>query len=144
MQSNMQFADGLKTFTINGDNERVITFAPTDTTFVRRVQDGMEKLDACQQKYKDELDATEETIKILDLVDACDKEIRTIIDGIFIQRGISDIIFGNLSTCGVADGMPIWAGFIVALISECDEYVDAQGKQNNPKLQKLLKKYKKK
>ena len=144
MPNNMQFESGLKTFTINGDEDRTISFAPSDTQFVRRVQGGLEQLDACQQKYRDAADKETDTVKILDLVDSCDKEIRTIIDGIFVQRGISDTIFGSLSTCGVAQGMPIWAGFIVALISKCDEYINAQDKQTNPKLQKLLKKYKKK
>lgn len=140
---NINFETGLKTFNINGDPDRTIAFAPSDAAFVRSVYDGLEKLDACQQKYREQMDSTGDPEAILGLVDSCDKEVRVIIDGIFEQRGTSDTVFGELNTCGVASGMPIWAGFIIALISECDDYLSTQEKATNPKLQKLLKKYKK-
>jgi len=140
--TSLNFETGLKTFDINGDPERTISFAPSDAAFVRRVYKGLEQLEECQKKYQAKSAAITEPIEVLDAVDAADKDIRNIIDGIFENR-VSETIFGKLSTIGVANGMPIWANFIVTLIDGCDIYLSAQETATNPKLKKLLAKYKK-
>lgn len=136
------FETGLKTFDINGDSERTISFPPSDAKFVRRVYEGLGKLEECQKRHRAGVEAITEPSEILDAVDAADGEIREIIDGVF-ESPVCDAVFGNLNTCGVAAGMPLWAGFMVALASECDDYLSAQEKAKNPKLDKLLAKYKK-
>jgi len=138
----LNFDTGVKTFDINGDPERTISFAPSDTEFVRRLYDSMETLDAMQMKYQGKLANAQDPAALLDEVAAADKEVRAIIDGVFATP-VSGAVFGSANCCGVASGMPVWANFLVSVISECDEYLGKQEKAKNPKLEALLKKYKK-
>lgn len=139
----LNFDTGVKTFDINGDPERTISFAPSDAAFVRRLYDSMETLDAMQTKYQGKVANAQGPTALLDEVDAADKEVRGIVDGVF-GAPVSNAAFGTMNCCGVASGMPVWANFLVSVISECDAYVGAQEKAKNPKLEALLKKYKKK
>lgn len=138
----LNFDTGVKTFDINGDPERTISFAPSDAEFVRRLYDNLETLDAMQAKYQGRVANAQDPAALLDEVAAADKEVRAIIDGIFAAP-VSKVVFGPANCCGVASGMPIWANFLVSVISECDEYLSKQEKAKNPKLEALLKKYKK-
>ena len=141
--ASLNFDTGVKTFDINGDPERTISFAPSDGAFVRRLYGSMETLDALQTKYQSKVINAADPTSLLDEVDAADKEVRAVVDAVF-GAPVSNSVFGDMNCCGVASGMPVWANFLVAVIAECDAYVGAQEKAKNPKLEALLKKYKKK
>lgn len=134
---------GYKDFDINGDPDRIIRFAPTDTGFIERLYRAFETLEKKQDEYRRLGNEAKEPEEVFALVHRADSEIRGIIDGCF-DVPVCDTVFGSVSLYTVTDGMPLWCAFLVAILSECDETFTAQQKVVNPKLQALMKKYKKK
>jgi|GEM_PF-674698 len=137
---------GLKTFDINGDPERAISFPPSDSVFISRLYDGFEKIEDYHQTLQKELTEAEGTPEVLDIGREADNAIKAILNGMFsdYNDNASDIVFGKLSSVGVAGGVPLWAGLIIAVLEECDGYAVKQSTITNPRLKKLLAKYKKK
>lgn len=141
---NFEFDTGLKTFTINGDESRTITFSPTDQVFIRRLGEVYSKLEAMQNKWAQAAkDAGDDIDKLLKTMDEAEKEMREAIDSVF-GKPVCDTVFGDLSVYGIASGAPLWANFLFAIFDECDKELAAQEKATNPRLQRLLKKYGKK
>ena len=139
----LNFNTGLKTLDINGDPDRVISFPPSDVFFLSRLYASFERIEEYYQGFQKELEEVQGTTGVLELGKEADTTVKNILDELFSDYtpGLSDIVFGKLAAVGVAEGTPLWAGFILGIISECDEYAVKQEKTKNPKLQKLLAKY---
>ena len=67
---------------------------------------------------------------------------RTEIDNLFGEP-ICDKIFGNMSVCALADGLPVWANFMISVIDEIDKGITIEQKKTNPRVQKYMQKYNK-
>lgn len=141
--STLNFETGLKSFDINGDPEKVVHFCPTDFNFISRLFEAFSALENRQTDYQAKITAEDATPeKALEVIAEADKDVRTIIDRAF-EAPVSDIAFGNLSSLAIAGGLPLWAGFLVAVMMECDENFVTQKTTVNPKLEKLIGKYRK-
>jgi hypothetical protein len=141
---NLVIETGVKTFTINNDESRTITFSPTDYGFIKRLETAYEQLDAAQVKWAEAgKEATGDIHNLMDVIDGAEKEIRSLIDYAFAAP-VSEVVFHGLSAYALAGGAPLWANFLLAVFDECDAEFTAQEKASNPRLQKLLKKYGKK
>lgn len=135
------FETGLKTFDINGDPERTVTFCPTDPEFVRRVfvvVEDLEELHSAHTELTKDLSFRETREPNA----ALDREIRKAIDGLF-EEPISDAVFGKLSSFRIIDGAPFWAIFLLMVLAECADYTIEQREGVSPKLQKIMEKYQK-
>ena len=133
----LSFETGIKTFDINGDPNRVVSFNPSDLNFIHRLYDGYMKLDALQRKYSLQAD------KMMAIAHEADIEIRKVIDGIF-GTPVSGIVFDGQATNAITgDGCPLWLGFLVAIMANCDETVTERENAKNPKLEALIAKYNK-
>lgn len=141
--SSLSFETGIKTFDINGDPERTISFNPSDFNFIHGLYTAYTELDALQKKYQLKVDKLDDgdVEKMLKTVHAADMEIRGIIDKAF-EPGASEKAFGKQSTFAITtDGCPLWAGFLLAVMSVCDDTFTEREKAKNPKLEALLRKY---
>lgn len=138
---NLEIETGVKTFTINNDECRTITFCPTDYGFIKRLESAYEQLDTAQEKWADEgREAGDDVHKMMAVIDGAEKEIRALIDFAF-NAPISGIVFQGLSAYAIAGGAPLWANFLLAVFDECDKEFTTQEKMTNPRLQRLLQKY---
>ena len=137
----LSFETGIKTFDINGDPNRVVSFNPSDLNFIHRLYDGYMKLDALQRKYSLQADKAPEATKMMAIAHEADLEMRKIIDGIFAAP-VSEIVFEGQATNAITgDGCPLWLGFLVAIMANCDETVTERENAKNPKLEALIAKY---
>lgn len=136
--ADIRFDTGLKKFNINGATE--VCFAPTDMNFIEKVYSAMERLDEKQGEYKD-IFATAKDTEIFDLVRRMDADARAEINSIF-ETDICTPVFGQMNLFTVAEGLPVWANFILALIDELDGAFAEEKKKTNPRIQKYTAKYK--
>ena len=134
----LNFATGLVTFTVNDTAE--VTFNPTDSNFVERLFRTFEELDKKQEAYKQEASALTDAKEIFECTQRRDKEMRSLIDAIF-EGSVSDAIFGTLNAYALADGLPIWCNFLLAVMDKVDTTFAEEHKATNPRISKYLAKY---
>lgn len=138
---NLDFDTGVKTFTINNDENKTILFCPSDREFLDVISAAIDKLSATQDKWAKMSEAANGDVKKLDdCAKRAEAELREIVDGIFEKPVCSDL-FGRQSVYSLASGAPLWFNFLLAVIEAFDAEIAIQQKETNPKLQRLLKKY---
>ena len=134
----LQFDDGIQEFNVN--NRAVVRFCPTDYQFAERLAQVFDKMDALQQKFQGKITAAgSDTWKVCREIDS---EMRSVIDNLFDQPGISSEIFGTTSCYGIGNGLPIWCNLILAIMDVVDADIIAQKKATDPRLDAYLAKYK--
>ena len=120
----------------------VFSINPTDTDFVERIFDTFRELDERQQKKDAEAPKLSDR-EAFELAREYDTEMRTAIDKL-LGEGVCAKVFGRMNVYAYADGLPVWANFMLALLDECDTAFAREQKATNPRLKKYLDKYKKK
>ena len=142
---NIIFDTGLKEFTIN--NAVKVVFNPADLAFVDQVFAALEDIDKIYRKYQndvellDDKDDKEAGIAVFELSRDADREIREKIDALF-GVDICNPTIGSMNIMTPANGLPIWANIIFALIDLFDEKLVEEKKKTNPRIQKYTEKYK--
>lgn len=137
--ADIRFDTGLKTFDINGKCEA--TFAPTDMAFIERVFTCLDNMDKKQGEYKKVADAASNT-ELFDLARQMDREAREEINAVF-GFNICEPLFGTMNLFTVANGFPVWANFMLALIDQFEGEFAEEKKKTNPRIQKYTAKYSK-
>lgn len=137
--SELNFSTGLKTYTVNGCCE--IQFNPTDSFFVERLFNVMEKLSKRQEEGERENDANaDDGAKVFELTKIRDKEMRAEIDGLFGQP-VCDALFPGMDVYALADGLPLWTNFLMAIVDEIDASLVDQNKMADSRVAKYMAKY---
>lgn len=140
----LTFDTGVQKYTVNGV-EDVFRINPTDTEFIGRLSDAFETLNGL---WKNRGDTVEEDMKSDDLkqivsgMRKMDGKTRQTIDSL-LGEGVSEQVFGSVSTYALVDGFPVWANFLLSLMEDCDKAYQRERKLSNPRLEKYLKKYRK-
>jgi hypothetical protein len=125
---NLVFDSGIKEFSINNDETKIIRFNPGDPNQFKTIKEIYVQVEALRDKFtlsESDLsipESNEEAIKKLEenieLVDEADRAVREIIDTAFKQP-ICDTVFGTQNIWAVAGGKHIWENFIDALAQMC-------------------------
>lgn len=136
--ADIKFETGLKTFDINGTVQA--TFAPTDMAFIERAYKALENMDAMQTKYKDIIEKTNGSA-LFDLARQMDGEARAEINNVF-GFDVCSPLFGPMNVFTIADGFPVWANFLLAVIDQFEGAFAAEKKKTNPRIAKYTAKYK--
>lgn len=134
----IRFDTGVKTFTVNGGYE--ITFAPTDMAFIERVYNALDTMDKKQESYKAVAEQATDK-EVFTLARKMDNEAREVVNGIF-GEDVCTPVFGTLNVFTVADGFPVWANFILAIVDQLDGAFAEEKKKTNPRIKKYTAKYK--
>lgn len=133
----LNFATGLVAYKVNGKCE--ISFNPADNAFVGRLFntfDGLAKRQDQAEVENQEMSGAE----LFAVAEQRDKEMRQAIDDIFGEP-VCGKVFGNQDVYALADGLPLWCNFLMAIIDEVDAAVTAQQKQTSPRVQHYMNKY---
>lgn len=132
--------DGLVCLSINGKSETV--FNPTDIGFIERLFYVFDTLDGKQTEWeaKKKNAAPRE---IFDIARAADAEMRELVDGV-MGAGTCDAQFCDMSVFAMAEGLPVWANLLFAIIDRCKAEAVEQQKLSRPRLAKYTAKYGKK
>lgn len=134
----IKFDTGLKEFSLN--EKTSVYFNPTDMVFVERVFAAVEKLGDIDEAYGEAIDKLDDNAAVFDLARAHDAEIRAEINEVFGQD-ICTPVFGEMSVSTLADGFPVWANLLFAVIDTLDDTFAEEKKKTNPRLAKYTAKY---
>lgn len=134
----LKFETGLVQFNINGKS--CVTFNPTDCSFVERIFNAFDTLDKRQDAYNEEVKKAADNQEIFAIARRRDAEMREIIDGVFGAPVCADI-FGDVNVYAMADGLPIWANLMLAVMDKVDTTFAMEKKRTNPRIAKYTAKY---
>ena len=135
----LNVSTGLVTYTVNGNCE--ISFNPADADFAGRVAGVFEKItDICKNTKLDPESGFSELMATTTKLDAV---IRKELDELF-GESTCEKVFGRTNVTSLAEGLPVWANFLMAVIDEMDRAITEAKKQSSPRIQKYIQKYEKK
>jgi hypothetical protein len=104
---NISFEEGIKTLTINNDENRVIKFCPTDPNLIKRLEESEQKMQEAGQLHS--------SGKFEDIYEA-EKIIKELIDYILGSK-CADIIFGKMSPFTPCGGNFLFENVICSITS---------------------------
>jgi hypothetical protein len=138
---NLNFDDGYKEFSINGDETRVIRFNPADFGILERIKEAYEEIEKATDIKEDiELNADGSVMDKLSaassVVSGIDSTIKAQIDHIF-NSNVSEVVFGNQSAMGMVKGVPLYERFLNAVTPVIQQEVEKEMRAS----QKRIKKY---
>lgn len=134
----LNFDTGVATYAINGKCE--LSFNPTDSAFVEKLFTAFETLDKKQDAYKAEVEKTANKREVFDTARKMDEEMREIINEAF-GTDLCNALFGEMNVYALADGLPVWANLMLAVMDEVDTTFAREQKATNPRVSKYTKKY---
>lgn len=138
---NIKVNDGFKTFTINGDENRIIKINTTDMQLMTRIKKAEPKLTELSQKCCN-IDDTLSVDDTISLMDTCETEVRKTIDYILNSK-VSDIVFGNTGCISISGGEPLFVNFINAVVAEINKDIEKESKISEKKINKYTSQVKK-
>ena len=134
----LKIATGVETYKLNDSVE--VSFNPTDAAFGEKLFNAFDTLDKRQESYKAEVGKAEGKRELFDVVRKLDGEMREIINDDF-EFDVCSGLFGELNVYALAEGLPLWANLLFAIMDEMDETVMREKKAMNPRIAKYTKKY---
>ena len=133
----ISFDSGLKEFDVNG--KVTVCFNPTDMTFIEKVYDLLERMDKRNEKFTAEVNQSDGK-ELFEISRRFDKEAREELNGLF-GDDVCTPLFGTMALNTIADGLPVWANFIFAVIDLFDASITAERAKTNPRIKKYTDKY---
>jgi len=130
---------GIVTYDLNGKVE--LSFNPTDSAFVERLFKTFEALDKKQEEYKAEVEKAEKR-DIFAIARKRDAEMREMIDSA-LDAPVCGALFGGMNVYALANGLPVWANLLLAIMDEMDTSFASEQKKTNTRIRKYSEKYKK-
>ena len=134
----IRFETGVKEFSLN--DAVTVRFCPTDMDFIEKVFNVADTIDKRTEEYQERVKNLEDNRDVFDEARAIDGEIRDLLNSIF-DMDICTPLFGSMSTFAAADGLPVWANLIFAIIDTLDGDFAEQKKRTNSRLKKYTAKY---
>ena len=133
----LNFSTGVKKFAVN-DGAVEVSYNPTDPLFVERVYDTFlylaDKYEAGKGKKFDDNKA------FFDYARERDNEVHEAVNGLFGEV-VAAGLFDGVSSYAMADGLPLWCNFLLAIIDTIPTELSAQIKASKPRVDKYLAKY---
>lgn len=137
----LSFETGQVSYSLNGTAQ--VTFNPTDSVFIERLFNTFDALDEKQDAYKAEVEKAAGGREIFEIARRRDAEMRTMIDEAMGQP-VCEALFGGMNVYAMADGLPVWANLLLAVMDEVDTTLVREQKLTNPRLNKYSAKWHKK
>ena len=123
----ISFDNGMKSFTINDDENCVIWFNPSDANIYNRFCEFQNKIKEIIPK----INATPECFTETDLI------IKKELD-VAIGNCISKTVFGNTNCLSIAGGQPIIVNFLEAIAPLIKKEIEAEQKASKIKMKKYI------
>ncbi len=136
----LSFNTGRRSFNINGVVE--VSFNDTDASFVEKLYGLFRKLDEQQESYKAGIDKCSGE-EIFSRMRELDAGMRKDINELF-AKDVCSPLFGDMNVFAIADGLPLWANLLLAIMDQIDSAVTREQKATNPRVQKYVAKWQRK
>ena len=137
----LNFETGLVTYSLNGKCD--VSFNPTDSNFVERLFKTFDDLDKKQEAYKAEVDTIADKKEIFEVARKRDAEMRDMVDEA-MGAPVCDALFGDMNVYALADGLPVWANMMLAIMDEIDTSFAREQRSTNERIKKYTDRYRKK
>lgn len=134
----LNFDTGVVTYRLNGTCD--VSFNPTDSAFIERLFNAFDTLDKKQEAYKAEAERNKGTREIFATARKLDAEMREIINETF-EQDVCSALFGGMNIYALADGLPVWANLMLAVMDETDSTFAREQKAQSPRIRKYSEKY---
>lgn len=131
---NLNINKGHKSYTINDDENTVITVKTTDFSIIDRltkVQEHIGDIVTEMQSIKKNAAAEE----YLAALDKADKKVKAELDEVF-DSPVSAAVFGNMNSLSFAGGQPVALNFLEAVIPEISADLEDEQKASAEKIEK--------
>lgn len=135
----LTFETGIKTFAINGDENRTISIDVTDANLMVRLEEVQSKFVELEEKYQN-VDLTETQAK-LDFMKAMEKEIKDSMNYLF-NSDVYDTIFNGSSPFSMVNGKMLFERVFEAITPIVVKYAEEEEKKINKRVAKYQKEYK--
>lgn len=140
---NLVFDEGYKEFTINGDENRVIRFNPSDIAILKRLDEAKDKILEAMQVEKDiELDVEGKPIESLEnaskVVKHIDDTIKEQINYVF-DYNVSDVVFGKQSPMANIKGLPLYVRFMESVKPVIESAMKEEAEKSRKRVNKYTK-----
>ena len=135
----LSFNSGLVTYNVNGVCE--IQFNPTDAAFVDKMHQTFDEMKKRQDAIR--VPDTDDPQEFFKFARAQDAEMRQLIDGIF-DKPVCAALFPGMNVYAMADGLPVWCNFFMAIFEEIDAASEDEQKKSSERIKKYTAKYQKK
>lgn len=132
---------GLKSYNLNGICE--VSFNPTDSAFVEKLFAVFDDLDRTQEEYQAKVNGTSTARELFDATRELDGEMREKVNSIF-DKDVCTPLFGGMNVYAFADGFPVWANLLLAVMDVIDSDILAERKKSDARIAKYTAKYHKK
>lgn len=137
----LNFGLGLKSFNINGQVE--IAFNDTDWDFIERLWNVFYSLDDKTDYYKKKVETIADNKEAFAFMRSVDKEMRDEINCLF-GKDVCTPLFGQMNVFAFDNGLPVWTGFLLLIIDQCNDAFSREQKATNPRIQKYTAKWQRK
>ena len=141
----ISIATGMKEYDITDENGNVkakVHFNPTDPAFAEKLYDVFAELDRMDEEYhKNAAGEDLDGVQLFEAARSMDNKMRQMIDEA-LGAEVCKPVFGSISVYAWADGLPLWANFLLSILDEMDDALAREKKAADPRLQKYTKKFK--
>ena len=117
-----------------------VRFNPTDMVFIDRLKTAMDNCVAREEALQDELKGNDDVMVMLKASSAADADLAQYINELFGLDVVTPLCEG-VSVRAWADGMPIWANILMAILEVVDASQADQLKASQKRIEKYTKKY---
>lgn len=133
---NINFDDGFKEFTINGDENRIVRFNPSDFGILDRVENTVAAFEEIERALKESNQDS-----IAEVLNEIDKKIKQQINYIF-NSDIADIIFNGQSPMSLVKGEFLFMRVIEAIVPIIKKAVEKEQRESEKRISKYMEAYK--
>ena len=139
----LSFDEGYKEFSINGDENRVIMFNPSDLAIIKRLEEAKNKISE-SMAIKDDLEVDNEGKPVDSLenyskvISHIDNVIKEQINYIF-DSDVANVVFGNQSPLANIKGKPLYERFMESVMPEIKKAVEEEAKESRKRVAKYTK-----
>lgn len=143
---NLIIDDGYKEYKINGDENRVIRFNPSDFSIIERINTAYEEINKATDidtdiELKPDGKPVSELEKAAEIVSGINTTIKKQIDYIF-NSPVSDAVFGNQSPLSMVKGTPLYERFLNAVVPIIRQEVAKEQEASRKRIEKYTKQVK--
>lgn len=134
----LQFDTGLVSYNLNGKCE--VQFNPADREFVERFYNAFDELGNLSDEYSKK--TPDEVSAVFDIAKERDGKMQKIIDDLFAAP-VCETAFDGVSVCAFANGFPVWANLMFAVLDEIMANLDDVENKADPRIARYKAKYQK-
>ena len=143
---NLQFDDGYKRYTINGDSNKVIVINPSDFSIIERINDAYKMIEEAANNSEDVELKTDGSPadgleRAAELQKSFDNSVRNAIDHIFNSE-VSAMAFGKQSPLSLVGGIPLYERFLNSVIPVIKKEIESEMQASRKRVNKYTKQVK--